>query len=215
MSDEAKSAQARRAAITSQIQAETGIDEAMIERLVRDFYVRVRDDAVLGPVFAAKIDDWEPHLQKMFAFWSSVALMSGRYHGQPMAKHLPLPIDARHFDRWLALFAQTAREVCPPAAAERFTLMSHRVREILELGIANSNGVLLSKGQRYFIDAVKSALSHTCDFGRRKSRDGRPMAVLSRCGDASVVGPFATGILTRNGVLAPCFIAAARSVRCV
>jgi Truncated hemoglobins len=76
MSDDAKSAQARRAAITSQIQAETGIDEAMIERLVREFYVRVRDDAVLGPVFAAKIDDWEPHLQKMFAFWSSVALMS-------------------------------------------------------------------------------------------------------------------------------------------
>jgi truncated hemoglobin YjbI len=37
----------------------------------------------------------------MCAFWSSVALMSGRYHGQPMEKHLPLPIDARHFDRWL------------------------------------------------------------------------------------------------------------------
>jgi hemoglobin len=64
MSDDAKAAQARRAAITSQIQAETGIDEAMIERLVRDFYARVRDDAVLGPVFTANIDDWEPHLQR-------------------------------------------------------------------------------------------------------------------------------------------------------
>ena len=63
--------------------------------------------------------------------------MSGRYHGQPMAKHVPLPIDARHFDRWLALFAETAREVCPPAAAERFTLLSCRVGESLELGIAN------------------------------------------------------------------------------
>ena len=170
MSDDAKSAQARRAAITSQIQAETGIDEAMIERLVRDFYVRVRDDAVLGPVFAAKIDDWEPHLQKMFAFWSSVALMSGRYHGQPMAKHLPLPIDARHFDRWLALFAETAREVCPPTAAERFILLSHRVGESLELGIDNSNGVLLNKGQRYFMDAGKSALSHTCDLAEENQR---------------------------------------------
>ena len=163
MSDDAKSAQARRSAITSQIQAETGIDEAMIERLVREFYVRVRDDAVLGPVFAAKIDDWEPHLQKMFAFWSSVALMSGRYHGQPMAMHLPLPIDARHFDRWLALFAETAREVCPPSAAERFILLSHRVGESLELGIANAHGVLLNKGQRYFIDAGKSAPSDTCN----------------------------------------------------
>jgi hemoglobin len=121
MSDRAHTTEARRATITSQIQAETGIDEAMIERLVRSFYARVREDAILGPIFAAKIEEWEPHLQKMFAFWSSVALMTGRYHGQPMARHLPLPIDARHFDRWLVLFAQTAREVCPQMAAERFT----------------------------------------------------------------------------------------------
>lgn len=86
MSDHAAATLARRAAITSQIQAKTGIDEAMVERLVRSFYARARDDAILGPIFAAKIRDWEPHLQKMFAFWSSVALMSGRYHGQPMAR---------------------------------------------------------------------------------------------------------------------------------
>jgi truncated hemoglobin YjbI len=43
--------------------------------------------------------------------------MSGRYHGQPMEKHLPLPVDSRHFDRWLALFDETAHDVCPPAAA--------------------------------------------------------------------------------------------------
>jgi hemoglobin len=80
-----------------------------------------------------------------------------------MAKHLPLPIDVQHFDRWLALFADTAREGCPPAAAERFILLSHRVGESLELGIANSNRVLLNKGQRYFKDYGKSTLSHICD----------------------------------------------------
>jgi hemoglobin len=149
MSDRADTAQARRAAITSQIQAETGIDEAMIERLVRSFYVRVCEGAILGPIFASKIEDWEPHLQKMFAFWSSVALMSGRYHGQPMARHLPLPLDARHFDRWLALFAQTAHEVCPQAAAECFILLSCRIAESLELGLASSQGVMLKKGERY------------------------------------------------------------------
>jgi len=149
MSNHAGAAEARRAAITSQIQAETGIDEAMIERLVQSFYALVRDDAILGTIFAAKIEEWEPHLQKMFAFWSSVALMTGRYHGQPMARHLPLPIDAQHFDRWLALFAKTAHEVCPPAAAERFILLSRRIAESLELGIAGSQGVLLRKGERY------------------------------------------------------------------
>ncbi|HEY5337607.1 MAG TPA: group III truncated hemoglobin [Rhizomicrobium sp.] len=137
----------------------------MIERLVRGFYAKVRDDDVLGPIFAAKIDDWEPHLQKMFAFWSSVALMSGRYHGQPMVKHLPLPVDAGHFDRWLALFAETARNMCPPAAAERFILLSHRVGESLELGIANSKGVLLKKGQRYLMDAGRLAQGRARDSG--------------------------------------------------
>ena len=83
----------------------------MIERLVRGFYGRVRDDALIGPGVRGGIADWEPHLARMCAFWSSVALMTGRYHGQPMQKHLPLPVDAAHFDRWLALFEATAREL--------------------------------------------------------------------------------------------------------
>jgi hemoglobin len=148
MSEDIQTA-ARREAIIAQIQSETGIDEAMIERLVRGFYARVREDAVLGPIFAAKIKDWEPHLQQMFAFWSSVALMSGRYHGQPMAKHLPLPVDAEHFDRWLALFEKSAHELCPPKAAAHFVMLARRIAESLELGIASFRGVLLGKGERY------------------------------------------------------------------
>ena len=139
----------RRAAATAAIQAETGIDEAMIERLVRGFYDRVRTDDLLGPVFAARIADWEPHLAQMFAFWSSVALMTGRYHGQPMRKHLPLPVDAAHFDRWLALFAATAEELCPPKAAAHFVERAQRIAESLELGIAGANGVILGRGERF------------------------------------------------------------------
>ena len=139
----------RRAEMTARIAHETGIDEAMIERLVRGFYARVQDDPLLGPVFAARIRDWEPHLQRMCAFWSSVALMSGRYHGQPMRVHAPLPIDAEHFDRWLALFEKAAHELCPPAAATRFIERARRIAESLELGIATSRGVMLGKGDRY------------------------------------------------------------------
>lgn len=141
--------ESRRAAIVEEIRRETGIDEAMIERLVRGFYARVRGDELLGPVFEARIADWEPHLQRMMAFWSSVALMSGRYRGQPMQRHLPLPVDARHFDRWLALFAETAQELCPPAAAAHFVERAQRIAESLELGIAAGQGVLLERGQRY------------------------------------------------------------------
>jgi hemoglobin len=138
-----------RAEITAEIVARTGIDEAMIERLVRRFYEAVREDPLLAPIFAARIRDWEPHLQRMFAFWSSVALMSGRYHGQPMAKHLPLPADGRHFDRWLALFEATARRECPPAAAEHFIERARRIAESLEMGMAATHGVLLRPGERF------------------------------------------------------------------
>src|SRR6187399_3219759 len=105
---------ARRARITQEIMAQTGIDEAMIRRLVRTFYGRVRKDPLLAPIFAAKLEDWEVHFEKLDAFWSSVALMTGRYHGRPMQVHMDLPVDGAHFDRWLALFEATAADVCPP-----------------------------------------------------------------------------------------------------
>ena len=139
----------RRAVIVEQIRAETGIDEAMIARLVDGFYERARADPLLGPVFDARISDWGPHLEQMRMFWSSVALMSGVYHGRPMPKHLPLPVDARHFDRWLELFEATAHDLCPPAAAAHFIERARRIAESLELGIAGANGVLLARGERY------------------------------------------------------------------
>jgi hemoglobin len=138
----------RRARITAEITEKTGIDDALIERLVEAFYAKVRDDDLLGPVFEERIADWPAHLERMRAFWSSVALLTGRYHGSPMEKHQPLPVDARHFDRWLALFEQTASEICAAAAAEHFVERARRIAESLELGIAGHNGVLVMKGQR-------------------------------------------------------------------
>jgi hemoglobin len=139
----------RRAEMTANIHAETGIDAAMIQCVVERFYEKVRQDEIIGPVFASRIKDWAPHLQRMREFWSSVALMTGDYHGQPMQKHLMLPIDAQHFDRWLALFEATATELCPPPAAAHFIERAHRIAQSLELGIASSHGVLPRKGQRY------------------------------------------------------------------
>jgi hemoglobin len=139
----------RREQITAELMAKTGITEAMIERLVRGFYAKVRADAMLAPVFEPRIADWEPHLQRMCAFWSSVALMSGRYHGTPMVKHMPLPVDADHFDRWLELFEETAREICPPEAETHFVELARRIAASLELGIAGGQGILLGQGERF------------------------------------------------------------------
>jgi hemoglobin len=131
--------------IIEEIVARTGIGEAMIERLVRAFYGRARLDLFIGPIFESKVSDWDGHIARLCAFWSSVALMSGRYHGQPMAAHLSLPIDTPHFDRWLELFAETAQEVCPPAAAAHFLERAHRIADSLELGIAAYKGEIRAK----------------------------------------------------------------------
>lgn len=146
---ETESPTRRREVIIERIRAETGIDEAMIGRLVDGFYDRVCADPLIGPVFNDRISDWGPHLEQMRLFWSSVALMSGAYHGRPMPKHLPLPVDSRHFNRWLALFEATARDLCPPVAADHFIERARRIAESLELGIAGASGVLLGKGERY------------------------------------------------------------------
>jgi hemoglobin len=138
----------RRAQITADVTERTGIDDAMIQRLVHAFYAKVQKDALLGPIFHSRVGNWDLHLARMCAFWSSVALMSGRYHGQPMEKHLPLPVDSHHFDHWLRLFRETALEVCPPAAASHFIERAERIAESLELGIAGKKGVLLMKGRR-------------------------------------------------------------------
>ncbi|WP_242913350.1 group III truncated hemoglobin [Brevundimonas pishanensis] len=142
-------AAARRTAATEKLRQETGISENLIDQLVEAFYERVRDDEMLGPIFSARIEDWGPHLAQMKLFWSSVALSTGVYQGRPTPKHLKLPIDARHFDRWLQLFESTARTLCTPLQVEHFLVRARRIAQSLELGVANANGIMLDNGQRY------------------------------------------------------------------
>ncbi len=123
--------------------AQAGVDEAMIHRLVHAFYDRIRADEVLGPIFSSQITDWEPHLAKMCDFWSSVVLMTKRYDGRPVPAHLKIPgLDHPHFERWLALFGDTAREIAPPEAAALFIDRAGRIAQSLRLSIDFQRGVL-------------------------------------------------------------------------
>ena len=85
--------------------------EEELKVLVHAFYARVRQDAVLAPIFNARIDDWDHHLDKLVDFWSSVLRRTGRYTGNPMQKHAALPeLSAELFERWLALFGERGDE---------------------------------------------------------------------------------------------------------
>lgn len=124
--------------VTARLMAETGLDEETLRALVHSFYDRVRADAMLGPVFAARIADWGPHLDRMVDFWSSVALMTGRYHGEPVPAHATLPVTWDHFARWLALFRQTAHEVCPPQGAAHVIAAAERIARSLHIAVQNA-----------------------------------------------------------------------------
>lgn len=129
-----------RADMTAAIMAATGLDEDVLRDLVHGFYAKVRHDPLLGPVFAARITDWPPHLERVVAFWSSVALMTGRYHGHPVQAHAPLSIDGTHFERWLALFRATASETCTPAGAAHVILRTERIARSLHAAVIEAQG---------------------------------------------------------------------------
>ncbi len=111
--------------------------EEHLEVLVDRFYAKVREDAVLGPIFNGAIADWPEHLEKLRAFWSSVMLTSGRYKGNPMVAHLKhrdairLPM----FERWLELWRETARETLDEAGAAGVIAKAERMAESLRLGM--------------------------------------------------------------------------------
>src|SRR3546814_7222564 len=124
-------------------------DLPMIHDVVHAFYGRIRQDAVLGPIFDGVIQDrWDYHLAKMCDFWSSVLLMTGRYDGRPMPAHIRIRVaegmglDQAHFDRWFGLFRDTVRELCPPGAAALFEERARRLAASTLPGVPFARGEL-------------------------------------------------------------------------
>src|SRR4051794_38787432 len=113
------------------------VTEDGIRRLVDAFYAKDRLDPELGPIFARAIPgDWQPHLNKMYAFWSSVMLTSGRYKGNPVARHLAVEgIELELFARWLALFDETCGELFDNRIREEFRAKAERIAESLKLAL--------------------------------------------------------------------------------
>jgi hemoglobin len=118
----------------------TEISEAMIARLVHSFYARVRTDELIGPIFNAKVADWDDHLAKLCAFWSSIILRTGRYDGRPLRPHLMMPLQSRHFERWLDLFERTALDVLPRQAAFLFIDRARRIADSFDLAVGTQQG---------------------------------------------------------------------------
>ena len=114
------------------------ITEEALGELVQRFYAKVRDDAEIGPVFNDAIHDWDEHLVKLQAFWSSVMLTTGRYKGRPFPAHLKHAdrIHDASFQRWLQLWGETAGELFVPELAGLLHEKATRIAESLSMGIS-------------------------------------------------------------------------------
>lgn len=112
------------------------ITEQSIRLLVDKFYTRVREDAVLSPVFENKLaGKWQIHMPRMYAFWTKVLLGSGEFQSNVFAKHMALSgIEREHFVRWLALFKETSIEVFGTEGAQASTQVAERIAASLQLG---------------------------------------------------------------------------------
>lgn len=114
--------------------------EEEVSTLVHDFYARVRQDEVLGPVFNAHIQDWDHHLAHLSDFWSSMLRRTGRFSGAPMPRHIALPgLTAELFHRWLALFRETTLAQPNQAMGEQAFAMAQRVAQSLWYGYQIGN----------------------------------------------------------------------------
>lgn len=121
----------------------TTITPELIEKLVHTFYDQIQSDELLGPIFAAEIDDWDHHLPKMVAFWSSITLKTRSYHGRPVPAHAKLTsLTTAHFDHWLELFEKTAHDIFTDEPAENFIRRAHRIANSLKMAIDVERGVL-------------------------------------------------------------------------
>lgn len=109
---------------------ETPLD---LRKLVTHFYAAVREDADLGPIFAARIrdEDWPEHLDTMTRFWSSVMLAMPVYHGNPLGAHIGLPLERKHFTRWLALWRTCVDELYAGPRAKDIVARATRIAGVL------------------------------------------------------------------------------------
>lgn len=111
-----------------------------ILKLLRHFYADVRQHAEIAPIFAAHIDDWPAHLEKIADFWSGVTGGPPRYSGGMPFKHFSLGLEERHFQVWLGLWSRHCRAHLPPAEAEELITVAETIGQRLRFMIARQRG---------------------------------------------------------------------------
>lgn len=96
-----------------------------ILKLIKPFYIDVRQHAVLGPIFNSHIQDWLAHLEKISEFWALQAGGPSKYRGGFGAAHISLGLKPEHFQLWLGLWEFNNARQLPPVEAAEMNELAH------------------------------------------------------------------------------------------
>lgn len=108
-------------------------------KLLRHFYADVRQEEVIGPIFAAHIKDWPAHLENIADFWSGLIGGPAIYRGGMPMKHLSLGLGEVHFEAWLGLWKRNCSTHLPESDAKDMTAIADKIGARLRAIIANHN----------------------------------------------------------------------------
>lgn len=111
--------------------------------LVNTFYVKIRDDESLGPIFNGHIKEnqWPEHLEKLTDFWETNLFGVPKFKGNPPQAHKDVDkkfnhtITQEHFGRWLTLWFETIDELFEGERADRAKQSARRMSTGLFLAI--------------------------------------------------------------------------------
>ncbi len=124
-------------------------DRADIEKLVNDFYRKVKADPVIGYIFTEVAAlDWDHHLPTMYAFWESVLLDAGTYRGNPILKHIELDgklrLTPEHFDQWKKLFNETVDDAFEGPKADLAKQRAEMMAQLMwyKIGVSREEGFI-------------------------------------------------------------------------
>ncbi len=106
-----------------------------LELLLREFYRRAFDDALLRHVFVDVVQmDLERHVPVLADFWEKVLFGAGRYSGPTMQVHrrvhARVPLTPAHFDRWLQLWRETLDAMFTGDVADRADAQARRMAPV-------------------------------------------------------------------------------------
>jgi hemoglobin len=115
-----------------------------IEILVDSFYMKVREDELIGSIFSDMAGvNWDKHLPVMYSFFENMLFYTGSYTGNPMELHKHVsrlfPLTAAHFTRWIDLFNSTVDELFAGEIAEQAKQRTKSIAAVMQLKILDES----------------------------------------------------------------------------